>query len=63
MNTVVQRGWRKLHHLRKLAGSNKGAIGFRHHKGAIEGQAADIGKRVRQTNSTHGFDGMNKKSR
>jgi hypothetical protein len=44
MKTIMQRRRNKFDHLRKLAGGNKGAVGFGHHKYAIEGQAADVGK-------------------
>ena len=63
VKAIMQRRRNKFHHLRKLTGGNKGAVGFGDHKQAIEGQAADIGKGVGQAHAAHGFNGMNKKTR
>jgi hypothetical protein len=45
MQTIMERRGNKFDHLRKLAGGNEGAVGFRHHKYTIEGQPLMSAKR------------------
>ncbi len=62
MQSIVERGRGKADHLRELSGSNERSVGFGNHKYTVKGEAADVCQGVREPNSTHRFNRMNKKS-
>ncbi|MNP26595.1 hypothetical protein D3C76_1194570 [compost metagenome] len=61
MQTILNRGRSETNHLRELAGGNERAIRFGDHENAIVGKTADVCEGMREPNTAHGFDRMNKK--
>jgi len=57
----MQRRRDKADHLRELTRSNESTIRFGEHKNTIKGKTADICQCMRQPNTTHRFDRMDKK--
>jgi hypothetical protein len=53
MQSIVERGRGKTHHLWELSGGNERPVGFGNHKNAIKGETTNVCQSVGKPNTAH----------